>query len=76
MDSRALRQTKIIATLGPATESAEMIGRLIDAGVNLFRLNMSHATHEWVKRVVPTIRSAVLPSKGVRRGRPIRWKSC
>src|SRR5437899_891691 len=58
MDSRALRQTKIIATLGPATESAEMIGRLIDAGVNLFRLNMSHATHDWTRRVVKDIREA------------------
>jgi pyruvate kinase len=40
-----LRKTKIIATLGPATESAEMIGKLMDAGVNIFRLNMSHAPH-------------------------------
>ena len=39
----AMRRTKIIATLGPATDSPEMLGRLIDGGVNLFRLNMSHA---------------------------------
>ena len=52
-----LRKTKIIATLGPATDSAEMIGKLMDAGVNIFRLNMSHAPHDWVRRVVPDIRT-------------------
>ena len=53
-----MRKTKIIATLGPATESPEMIGRLIDAGTNILRLNMSHATHDWVRRVVSHIRAA------------------
>ena len=53
-----LRKTKIIATLGPATDSAEMIARLIRAGVNVCRLNMSHAPHEWVRRVVKDIRAA------------------
>ena len=53
-----MRKTKIIATLGPATESAEMIGRLVDGGVNVFRLNMSHATHDWVRRLVTDIRAA------------------
>jgi len=51
------RRTKIIATLGPATDSAEMIGQLIKAGVNIFRLNMSHAPHDWARRVVRDIRS-------------------
>ena len=46
-----LRRTKIISTLGPATDSAVMIGKLMDAGVNIFRLNMSHAPHDWVRRV-------------------------
>src|SRR5437016_1739595 len=58
MEVRASRQTKIIVTLGPATDSVEMIGRLIEAGVNIFRLNMSHAPHDWVRRVVPVIRTA------------------
>ncbi len=53
-----MRKTKIIATLGPATESAEMIARMCEAGVNIFRLNMSHATHDWVRRVVKDIRAA------------------
>ncbi len=53
-----MRKTKIIATLGPATDSPEMIGRLIDGGVNIFRLNMSHAPHGWVRRVAADIRAA------------------
>jgi hypothetical protein len=55
---RAMRLTKIIATLGPATDSPEMLGQLLDAGVNVFRLNMSHAPHDWVRRVVRDIRAA------------------
>ena len=51
-----MRKTKIICTLGPATESPEMLAALIAAGANVFRLNMSHATHEWVRTMVPRIR--------------------
>lgn len=40
------RQTKIVATLGPASNSAEMIRKLYVAGVDMFRLNFSHGTHE------------------------------
>lgn len=50
------RKTKLICTLGPATESADMIGRLIDAGTNVFRLNMSHAPHEWAREMSVRIR--------------------
>jgi pyruvate kinase len=53
-----MRRTKIVATLGPATDSAEMIGKLIDTGMNIARLNMSHSSHEWVRRVVASIREA------------------
>jgi len=53
-----MRKTKIIATLGPATDSPEMLGRLIDAGLNIARLNMSHAPHDWVRRVARDIREA------------------
>ncbi|MDF1741186.1 MAG: pyruvate kinase, partial [Verrucomicrobiales bacterium] len=52
----AKRKTKIIATLGPATESSEMIAKLISAGANIFRLNMSHAAHDWARDVVERIR--------------------
>ena len=58
MQPGSIRRTKIIATLGPATDSAEMIARLMEAGVNLFRLNMSHAPHDWVRRVYQDIRAA------------------
>jgi pyruvate kinase len=57
MQRGSLRHTKIVSTLGPATDSAEMIGKLIDAGVNVFRLNMSHAPHDWVRRVFADIRT-------------------
>ena len=57
MQRGTVRRTKIISTLGPATDSAEMIGKLIDAGVNIFRLNMSHAPHDWVRRVFADIRA-------------------
>lgn len=40
------RRTKIIATLGPATKSEAKITQLIESGANIFRLNMSHGTHE------------------------------
>lgn len=51
-----MRKTKIIATLGPATESKEMLEKLVLAGANVFRLNMSHAQHDWVRAIVPRIR--------------------
>ena len=53
-----MRKTKIIATLGPATSSAEMIGKMIDAGMNIARLNMSHAPHDWTRRVIKDLRHA------------------
>jgi len=51
------RKTKIICTLGPATESPEALRALITAGADVFRLNMSHARHDWVRSVVKQIRS-------------------
>src|SRR5579862_4074097 len=43
---RRRRRTKIIATLGPASSSAELLARLFQAGADVFRLNFSHGTHE------------------------------
>ena len=51
-----MRKTKIICTLGPATEKTETIRGLLEAGANVFRLNMSHAKHEWVRELVPRVR--------------------
>ena len=50
------RRTKIIATLGPATSSPEMLSKLIDAGMDIARLNMSHAKPEDVRHAVEHIR--------------------
>ena len=51
-----MRKTKIICTLGPATEKSETIRQLIVGGADVFRLNMSHAPREWVREIVPRIR--------------------
>jgi pyruvate kinase len=51
------RRTKIVATLGPSSEDEATIERLIGAGVNVFRLNMSHGTHEGHRRVYERIRA-------------------
>ncbi len=53
---RSERMTKIIATLGPATDSPEKLEELIRSGVDVFRLNMSHAQHDWCIQVSKDIR--------------------
>ncbi len=50
------RRTKIVATLGPATDSEKKISELIKAGVNVFRLNMSHGDHEYHRRIFNRVR--------------------
>src|SRR6266567_3787170 len=52
-----MRKTKVICTLGPATEKTEVLRQLIQKGADVFRLNMSHASHEWVRDIVPRIRA-------------------
>lgn len=59
----AYRHTKIIATLGPATESKPMLAELIKGGVDVIRLNMAHATHQWVADALWFIRE-VSPEVG------------
>lgn len=51
-----LKKTKIVATLGPASSSKETIKNMIFAGVNVFRINFSHATHEKALERINTIR--------------------
>jgi pyruvate kinase len=51
------RRTKIVFTLGPATESEAMLERLISAGADVARLNMAHARHDWTRMVMRRIRS-------------------
>ncbi|HZH76312.1 MAG TPA: pyruvate kinase, partial [Archangium sp.] len=53
-----MRKAKIICTLGPSSDSAEVIEELIRAGMNVARLNFSHGTHEQHRRRVNLIRRA------------------
>lgn len=56
MSPSSLRRAKIVCTIGPATNTAERIGELIDAGMNVARLNFSHGSHEDHAKVFQTIR--------------------
>jgi pyruvate kinase len=51
-----LRRTKIVATLGPASSSPEVLRALLRAGVDVARLNFSHGTHEGHQRVIENVR--------------------
>jgi pyruvate kinase len=51
------RRTKIIATIGPATDSVKSIKELMKSDVNVFRLNMSHGDHEYHRKIFKRIRS-------------------
>jgi len=61
-----VRQTRIIATIGPASDSDEVIRALVDAGVDVFRLNFSHGTHESHGAAADRIRRAATAA-----GRPV-----
>jgi pyruvate kinase len=52
------RHTKIVATLGPASDNPEVVDELVLAGVDVFRLNFSHGTHESHARSAERIRAA------------------
>ena len=53
---RRLRRAKIVATLGPASSSAEMIAKLFAAGADVFRINMSHTSQDRMRELVAMIR--------------------
>lgn len=53
-----MRRAKIVCTLGPATESPERIRELVDAGMDVARLNMSHGTHAEQERRYKLVREA------------------
>jgi len=51
-------RTRIVATIGPASETSEAIRALVDAGASVFRLNGSHNTLGWHEEVIARIRAA------------------
>jgi pyruvate kinase len=51
-----MRRTKIVATVGPASRSPEVLEKLVRAGVNVFRLNFSHGTHDEHLAVIGAVR--------------------
>lgn len=61
-----MRRTKIVATVGPASRHPEMLERLVRAGVDVFRLNFSHGTHEEHLQVIRAAREI-----GARLHRPL-----
>ncbi|WP_037077112.1 pyruvate kinase [Neorhizobium vignae] len=63
---RRNRKVKILATLGPASSEEAMIQKLHEAGADLFRINMSHASHDLMRTLITRIRSVE-----ARCGRPI-----
>ena len=58
-----MRHTKIVATVGPATSSDSAVRDLVAAGVNVFRLNFSHGTHDAHGAVISRIRKAADEAK-------------
>jgi pyruvate kinase len=63
---RRLRRAKIVATLGPASSNAEMIGKLFAAGADVFRINMSHTSQDRMRELIAMIRGVESDT-----GRPI-----
>ena len=63
---RRLRRAKIVATLGPASGSPDMMAKLFAAGVDVFRINMSHTSQDRMRELVAAIRAIERDS-----GRPI-----
>ena len=61
-----MKHTKIVATVGPASESKDLLRSLVEAGVNVFRLNFSHNEHAWHREVINRIREV-----SVELGRPV-----
>ncbi|WP_086302780.1 pyruvate kinase [Campylobacter vicugnae] len=62
-----MKRTKIVATIGPSSDSIDVIKSLIQEGVNVFRLNFSHGSHEYHKSTIDKIKEAS-NSLGIRVG--------
>ena len=53
---KKIKKTKIIATIGPASSSSEIMEKMVVEGVDVFRINFSHAKHNEVKKIIKRIR--------------------
>jgi len=71
---RRNRRVKIVATLGPASNNEETMRRLFEAGADVFRVNMSHATHDGLRDIHAIVRCASSSSNS--RGRSAFWSTC
>jgi len=60
------RMTQIVCTIGPKTMTVEMLEKLLDAGMNVCRLNFSHGTHEYHAQVIANLRTALKNKPDVR----------
>lgn len=56
---QAVRKSKVVATVGPASWDVETLGELLSAGVNVFRLNFSHGDHKTHLRTIERIRQVL-----------------
>ncbi len=63
---RRRRSVKILVTLGPASQEAEVVEQLFEAGADIFRINMSHTSHDGMRERIATIRAIE-----AKHGRPI-----
>lgn len=53
-----MKKTKIVATIGPVSESVENLKKLMKEGMNVCRLNFSHGDHDWHRKTIQNIRTA------------------
>jgi pyruvate kinase len=58
MSNASYRHTKIIFTIGPATNHQEVLANLLNRGVDVCRLNMAHADHDWTRDAIANVRAA------------------
>lgn len=58
MNNLSYRHTKVIFTIGPATNTPEMLQKLLSSEVDVCRLNMAHADHEWTRQAIANVREA------------------
>ncbi|EPZ34277.1 Pyruvate kinase, barrel domain-containing protein, partial [Rozella allomycis CSF55] len=65
-DRKVQIKTKIICTIGPKTQSVEMLGKLVEAGMNVMRMNFSHGTHQYHQKTIENLRVCLNQMKNSR----------